>query len=85
MISDWVLDDLEKFFLGVCRPDGESMEQLNHKTGETLECSRYADRRADFNENTLGCMDVYLQLAGLVDWRIKESEETLVSGQVNLC
>ena len=43
------------------------MEELDHQTSESLERTRYADRRADFDQNTLGSVNVYLQLSGLVD------------------
>ena len=54
------------------------MKELDHKAGESFECSGYADRRTDFDEDAFGCMDVDLQLASLVDWGIKESKEALV-------
>lgn len=53
------------------------MEQLNHQTGEPLEGTRNANGRADLNEDTFGGVNVYLQLAGLVDGRVQEREEAL--------
>lgn len=53
------------------------MKELNHQAGESLECTWYADRRADFDQNALGGMDVDLQLSGLVDGRVEQSEQTL--------
>lgn len=53
------------------------MEQLDHQTSEALECSRNADRRADFDEDPFGGVDVNLQSAGLVDGRVEESKQTL--------
>jgi hypothetical protein len=50
---------------------------LDHETGESLECSWDADGWADLNKNTLGSVDVDLELAGLVDRRIEEGKETL--------
>jgi len=40
VIRDGVLDHLEKFFLGMCRFDGQAMQQLHHETGEPLERPR---------------------------------------------
>jgi hypothetical protein len=55
------------------------VKELDHKTGETLECARNADSGVHFNQDAFGGMDVDLQLAGFVDGRIKESKETLQS------
>ena len=53
------------------------MEKLNHETGESLECSRYADSRADFDEDTFGSMYVYLEFTSFIDRRIKKGEQAL--------
>lgn len=53
------------------------MEQLHHQTGEALECSGNPDRRADLDQYSLCRVDEDLQFPGLVDRRIKQSEETL--------
>ena len=53
------------------------MEELDHQAGESLERARDADRRADFDQNALGGVDVDLQLSGLVDGRVEQSEQTL--------
>lgn len=36
------------------------MKELDHKTCESLEGTWYADRWADFDENTLGGVDIDL-------------------------
>ena len=43
------------------------MKKLDHETGKTFECARYSNSRADFDENSSGGVDVYLQFAGFVD------------------
>jgi hypothetical protein len=50
---------------------------LDHETSESLECAWDADGWADFNENTLGRVDVDLKLAGLIDRRVEEGKQTL--------
>lgn len=47
------------------------MKQLHHQTGESLEGSGNTDSGADFDEDALGGVYVDLQLASLVDGRIK--------------
>lgn len=42
------------------RADGKSMEELNHQAGKPLEGTWDADRRADFDQNALGSVDVDL-------------------------
>ena len=56
------------------------MEELDHETSESLERPRYPDGGIDFNENTLGCVNVYLQPSSFVDGRIKKSQEALDRG-----
>lgn len=48
------------------------MKELNHQTGETLEGTRDTNGRVDFDEDALGGLDVYLEVAGFVDGRIEE-------------
>lgn len=43
------------------------MEELYHQTGKAFEGSRYPDGRTDFDENTLGRVNVDLQLPSFVD------------------
>lgn len=57
------------------------MEELNHQAGESFERTRYANRRTYFDQDALGSMDVDLQLSGLVDGRVEQSEQTLVMVQ----
>lgn len=54
------------------------MQQLDHQTGEALKGSGDTDRGRDLNEDTLGSMDVNLELASFVDGRVQQGEETLV-------
>lgn len=53
------------------------MQELHHEAGETLKGSRDANRRRHLDEDTLGRVDVYLELAGLVDGRVQEGQEAL--------
>jgi hypothetical protein len=46
------------------------MEKLDHETSKSLEGTWDADSWADFDENSLGSMDVDLELPGLVDRRV---------------
>lgn len=66
MVGDGVLDDPEQLLLGVGRANGQSMKQLDHEAGKTLEGARNADRRVDLDQDTFGGMDVDLQFTGLV-------------------
>ena len=50
---------------------------MDHETCESLECTRNSDSGADFNEDSLGGVDVDLKFSGLVDRRIQESKEAL--------
>lgn len=56
------------------------MEELDHQTSETLEGTGNANGGADFDQDTLGCVNVDLELAGLVERRVKKSEKTLRNG-----
>lgn len=53
------------------------MQKLNHETGKALECARYPDSRAHFNENSFRSVNVDLELSCLVHRRVEESEKTL--------
>lgn len=77
MVRDWILDDFQEFLLRVDGSDCETMEELDHETCESLECTRNSDSGADFNEDSLGGVDVDLKFSGLVDRRIQESKEAL--------
>lgn len=71
MVGDRVFDDFEKLLLRVHRSNGQFVKKLYHQTSESLECSRYTNSRAYFDENTFGGVDVNLKPAGFVDWRIQ--------------
>jgi hypothetical protein len=53
------------------------MKELDHQAGESLKCPGNADCRADFDEDTLGSVDVYLEFPSLVDGRVEQGEKTL--------
>jgi hypothetical protein len=53
------------------------VEQLDHQTSKSLECSRDADGWADFDQNAFSGVDVDLELAGLVDGRVQECKQAL--------
>lgn len=77
VIGDGVLDYLNKLLLGRSGPDLMSVEQLHHQTSESLECSRNADCWADADQHILRRLNVDLELARLVDWRVEQGEKTL--------
>lgn len=77
MVGDGVLDNLEQLLLGVGRANGQAVQQLDHQTGETLECTGNAHGGVDLDEDTLGGVDENLQAASLVDGGIEEGEKAL--------
>jgi hypothetical protein len=72
-----VLDDFDELLLRRSGADLVAMEQLHHQTSKSLERSGNADGGADSNEHVLGCLNVNLKLARLVDGRIQKGEQTL--------
>lgn len=56
-----------------------SVSQLTHETRETLERSRYPDAGVNLDENALGSVNVHLKKASLVQGRVEQRKETLVS------
>lgn len=81
MIGDGVLDDLEQLFLRVGGADREPMQQLDHQAGEALEGSWNAHCRTDLDQDALDCLDIDLELSGLVDGGIEQGEEALPGDQ----
>ena len=77
VVGDGVLDDFQELFLRCGGADGQSMKKLDHQTGETLEGTGNADSRADFDQDTLCCVNVNLKLASLVERRVEEGKEAL--------
>lgn len=67
VVGDGVLDDLEQLLLRVGGADGQSVEQLDHQTGEPLERSRNAHGGIDLDENALGRVNEDLKAASLID------------------
>ena len=72
MIGDWVCDYFEELLLRVDRSNGKAVEELDHQTRKSFEGTWDTDGWADFDENTLGRVDIDLKLASLVDWGIEE-------------
>lgn len=70
MVGDGVCDNLQQLLLRVDGADREAVEKLYHKTSETLKGTWNAYRGADFDQNAFGCVNVDLELAGLVDRRV---------------
>lgn len=54
------------------------MKELHHQTSEALEGTWDADGGADRDEDSFSGVDVDLQFACLVDWRIEEGKKTLM-------
>jgi hypothetical protein len=77
VVGDGVLDDFDQLLLRRGRADLVSVEQLHHQTCEALECTRDAHSRRDSDEDVLCRLNVDLQLAGLVDWRVEQGKQTL--------
>jgi len=77
MVSNRIRDDSKEFFVGVGRPNGESVEELNHETGESLEGSGNPDRGRYFNQDALGCVYVDLQPPGLINRGVKQGQQAL--------
>ena len=77
VVGDGVLDDLQKLFLRCGRADGQSVKKLDHQTSEALEGTGNADGGADFDQDTLCCVNVDLKLASLVERRVEEGKKTL--------
>jgi len=46
------------------------MQELHHEACEALECSGDPNGWADFDQDTFCGMDIYLELASLVDRRV---------------
>src|SRR5690606_37003045 len=72
VLSDGVLDNTEEHFGGCGGSDGEFVKELNHKTCETLECTRNAYGGVDLHKDTFGGLNVNLELSSLVEWGIQE-------------
>jgi hypothetical protein len=77
VICNWIFDDSQQLLVRSRRADGMTLQELDHQAGKALEGAGNANRRIDLDQDTLGCVNVYLQLAGLVDWRVEECEKTL--------
>jgi hypothetical protein len=77
MFSNGIFDDTKEFLLGGSGADGHTVEQLHHETGEALEGTGDANGGVYLNEDTLGRVDIDLELPDFVDGRVEESEEAL--------
>lgn len=77
MVCDGVLDHTQKLIVRIGRPNRQTVKQLNHETGESLEGSGNSDGGRDFDENALGGVDINLEFSSLVDGGIKERQEAL--------
>jgi hypothetical protein len=80
VVRNRIFDDLEQFFLRIGGTNGESVQQLNHQTGEPFEGTRNADGWVNFDEDAFRSVDVDLELASLIDRRVEKSEEALLRG-----
>lgn len=77
MVRDRVFDDFEQLFLRIGRADGEPMEQLHHEASKPFEGPRYAYCWTYLDQNSFCCVNVDLQLPGLVDGGVQQSQEAL--------
>ena len=71
VIGFWIT--FKSFSWRVDGSDCEAMEELNHETSEPFEGTRNSNSRADFNEDSFGCVDVNLKLSCFVDRRVEQS------------
>ena len=53
------------------------MEELDHETGEALECTGYSNSWRYFDEDAFSSGDINLKLAGFIYRGIQEGKETL--------
>lgn len=67
MVGNWILNDLQKFFLRICRANGEAVEELDHETCKSLKGTWNSDGRADLDKDTFGSMNVDLKFTCFVD------------------
>lgn len=67
VVSDGVLDNLDKLLIGSRGADLVTMQQLHHQTGEALEGTWDAHGRVDLDQHAPSCLDIDLQFASLVD------------------
>jgi uncharacterized Zn-binding protein involved in type VI secretion len=77
VVGDGILNDFDQLFLRRGGADLVSVKQLHHQTCESLEGSRNAHSGRHPDEDVLCRLDVDLQLASLVDWRVEQGEQTL--------
>lgn len=80
VVGDGVLDDLEQLLLRVGGADGETVKQLHHETGKSLEGTGDADGGVDLDQDALGGVDEDLETTGLVDGRVKQGQKALRVG-----
>lgn len=78
VISDRILDDLEQLLRAVLTANGKLVQELHHEAAESLECAWYPNVRVHLNEYTFRCVDVDLEQASLVEWRVEEGQQALV-------
>lgn len=74
MVCDGVLDHLNELLLRRGGANLVSVQQLHHQASKSLECSGDADGGAHADEDVLRGLDIDLELSGLVDGRVEESE-----------
>lgn len=77
MVGNGILNNLEELLVRVGALNRKAVEKLDHQTSKTLESARNADGWRNLDENALCRLNVDLELASLVDGRIKKCEEAL--------
>ena len=77
VIGDGVLNDLEKLLRRFGRPNGQSMQQLHHETSEAFKGPWNAHGWANLDQDPLSRVNINLKLAGLVDGRVQQGQQTL--------
>jgi len=79
MVSDGVLYDLEELLRAVYASNGKFVQQLHHEPTKSLESAGNSDMWVHLYECTLCGVYVNLQQSRLVQRRVKERQEALMS------
>lgn len=79
VIRDRVLDDAKQLFRAAHGTDAEFVQQLNHQAGKALKRPWNPNVRVDLDQDALGGVDVDLKQPRLVERRVEQRQEALVS------
>lgn len=77
VVGDGVLNNSQKLLLRSRGANRQTVQQLHHETGKALEGSGNTDGGRNLDQNSLGCVNVDLQLTSLVDGRVEQRKQAL--------